>query len=223
MHEGDNSDKKLTRTNNKFLIIILSVLGLIVVALTVSIIVVKLNPPVQEETSTENEEEEEEDYPLYWEGMSEEEFTESQLHELELNLHDQTMELLSRQPADVSAVNKLYDSAIAKALEEDRTDYIISYIDQRTEDYLSFGLTRAALDAMLTTDFSIFSEPDQYRLYTKVIELAEELNDTAVLSEYKALQKSVEAAYQADYNATAEAARRNAEAGYGYDDEEEEE
>lgn len=198
---------KPNKFNNKHLIIVLSILVCAIIALTTAIIIAKVNAPVQEEPVAE--EEDEETYDLYWEGMSEDEYQEAQLAELEATLHDQTSQLLNQQPPDIDAVNKIYDSAIATALEQGRKDYIISFTDQRKDDFLAFGLTQAALDAMLTTDFSIFSEPDQYRLYTEVVELAEELNNSTVLEKYKALQKSVEAAYQADYNATAEAAARS--------------
>lgn len=208
----DEEKNKKLQLKNKHLAVILSILGCIIIILITAIVIVNINsssPQEEPQIAEEDEEDEEEDDELYWEGMSEEEFNEAQLHELEMNLHSQTLEILGKNPSNVAEVNKLYDSAIAKALELGRSDYVISFIDQRKEDLLSFGLTREALDAMLTTNFSLFSEPDQYRLYTEVIELAEELNDKTVLSEYKALQKSVEAAYQADYEATAEAAARS--------------
>lgn len=136
---------------------------------------------------------------------------EKQLVDESSRVEEAVWRLLDQEPVDVDAINKLYDDAVAKALELDRKDYIIVFANNRNRALLSKGLKREALDALLAIDFDLFLGPDQYRLYTKIIDLATELNDAEILNEYQALRAKVEEDYMVDYRNTEEAARRAAE------------
>ena len=111
--------------------------------------------------------------------------------------------------SNINKINELYEEGIKLAEELNRQDYVLIFNLDRKDNLVSKGLTKEALDAMLTMNFTAYSEPNQYRLYSEVIKLAEELGDNQTVAKYESLRKGVEAAYQADYNATAEAAARS--------------
>ena len=205
------------KRDNLILVSILGFLVLIIIGLIIGIIIVNNNKPETPlEENNENCYYDEDDDTTVCEN-DEPAITEAQLIAEVDNIEKEVKKLLSQNPVDTDAINKLYDDGIAKALETNRKDYIIVLSNNRTNAFLSKGLKREALDALQTIDFDLFLAPDQYRFYSKIIELAKELNDSSTLAKYQALQSQVEAEYMADHNGTAEAAKRDAEKDSGPD------
>lgn len=183
------------------LLIILGTLCLLAVVLAALVIINFVKQPTEVVSD-----EDEDNTALYWDGMSEEEFTEAQMMEEFERIDTEVKKLLEKNPVDIDAINALYNGGIELAKKNDRPDYIISLNLERKDNLMSKGLTKEALDAMLTMNFGDYSEPDQYRLYSEVIELAEKVGDNEVVSKYKALRAKVEPAYLEDYEATKRAA-----------------
>lgn len=119
-------------------------------------------------------------------------------------VNEEFQEYLAEEPINVGAANDLINTAINKAIAEDKHDYAVTYIDMRNNGFVAKGLVNEALDAMLVLDFSVYTEPTQYRLYTKVMDLAEILGNEEVFSRFESLREGVSAAYWMDYNATKE-------------------
>lgn len=141
--------------------------------------------------------------------VSEEEIQkEKQLMDLLDSVNMRAQGLVNVLPVDVAAINKLYDDAIEKCMSLDRKDYAINFFNDRRDVFLSKGMKREALDSMLSFDFDPFSDPDKYRLYTKIIDIAEDVGDSKVASEYEQLRSTVEEAYREDYESTRRAAEK---------------
>ena len=198
------------KMSNNLLIIILSLLGLIISGLLIAILFI--NKPIK---PVENPDEETVKYDEDGDIIEEEkyELEPKDLDAIEINqkyqdINKQAQELLNSNPVDVKKINELYDSGIEFAISKGRNDYIISFYNSRNDALVAKGLKREALDALITVDVSSLDQPDQYRYYTAVIELAEELNDNATVSKYQELRAPTEEAYRADYEATEEAIRR---------------
>ena len=115
---------------------------------------------------------------------------------------------LEEETIDIAKVVELYDSLIEDMKQHGKIDYIARIIMDRNDALLSKGLKQEALDALKTVDASLFSEPDQYRLYDLIINQAKELNDNATVEEYTKLQDTVADAYWEDYRATEEAVKK---------------
>ena len=183
------------------LLIILGALCSLAIVLAVLVIINFVKQPAEVASDEDWEE-----TALYWDGMSDEEYAEAQMIEEFERINTEAKKLLEKNPIDVDAINALYNGGIELAKKNNRPDYIISLNLERRDNFMSKGLTKEALDAMLTMNFNDYSEPDQYRLYSKVIELAESIGDNEVASKYKTLRTGVEQAYLEDYEATKSAA-----------------
>lgn len=119
-----------------------------------------------------------------------------------VDLKSTVEKLIQEDPVDVERINELYDVAIANAMKNNRPDYMVSLILHRNNMFVSRDLKQEALDALLAGDYSMLTDADLYRLYSKVIELAEALNNKEVLDKYQKLREGVADEYWADYNGT---------------------
>ncbi len=197
--------KRSINLDNKTLMIVLGVFLALIFILGGLVIWNATHPPEEPVASTDEDEE----FPLYWEGMSDEEYQEAKLIEESRNIDIEVKKLLSENPVDVDQINRLYEGGIKLAESQNRPDIVLTLNRKRKDNFLSKGMTKEALDGMLTMKFDSYSGPDQYRLYSDVIELAKALGDERLVSEYETKRKAVEASYQDDYNATKEASERS--------------
>ena len=177
---------------NKRLLIVLGVLLVLIIGLIVGIIIANVNSnnhgqESEESTSTGNESNNEN-------GMTEE--------EIALSMH--FIELRESIEADVAAINALYDNGIAECLNKNELDFAVSFIYSRTYFFIGKNFKQEALDALLSMDWDmlngILTGAELYRQYTMVIDLADELGDTATSNKFKQLRLGVEEAHQADIN-----------------------
>lgn len=179
---------------NKGLVVLLGVLGIVIIGLVVGIVVVNMNGGDEIVTSKEDEDE-----------ISYQEYT-NYVEEYDA-VRAEAQRLLGENPVDVDAIIKLYSKYIDANLANDELDRASSYIYAENEDLLAGGFKQEALDAMLVIDYSVFDEPEQYRWYVKIIDLANELGESNIAKEYEPLAASTKAAYDANY-AAAEAAAK---------------
>ena len=196
--------------SNKLLAIVLSCLGLLIIILTIAIVLVNQPREITDDKVEEiikHDEDgdiiEEEQYELSPEALDA-----IEINQRYQSINEEAQKLLNSDPVDIKKINELYDSGIAFAVSKGRNDYIVSFYNSRNKALVTKGLKREALDALLTVDVSTLGQPDQYRYYTSVIELATELNDHATVVKYQELRAPTEAAYMSDYNATEEAIKR---------------
>lgn len=197
----------------------------VIVGLTVGIVVVMNRDGDGEEITTQEIETQEIAEGCYYDEYAGEiacDFDEKVLKEKQLidevyRINEGVQQSLDKESVDMDTINQLYAAGVAKAIELDRTDYVIVITNDVTGALLSKGLKRESLDILLSVDFSLFSEPNQYRFYDRIIELAKELNDSEVVAKYQTLRSQVEPEYMAEYEATQEAAKRAAEEDYGSD------
>ncbi|MBR2839824.1 hypothetical protein IKE82_00620 [Candidatus Saccharibacteria bacterium] len=182
-------------TNKKLLYVLIG-LGLFIVGLVIAIVVVKINSQNSEsEYSTV-----EEDEPVE-EWAKEDDEIVSQFEAM----REEVLTLLEEDPVNVTKINELYDEAKSMVLTKNRKDYIVTLTNERNSFLLSKGLKNEALDALTKGDYSMLLGPDQYRIYAKIIEQAEELGNTEVATRYRELQSEVADEYEADYKATEDA------------------
>ena len=198
------------KVNNTLLIVVLSLLGLLISGLLIAIFFI--NKPKE---PIDNTEEETVKYDEDGDIIEEEnyELEPKDLDAIEINqkyqdINKEAQALLNTEPVDIKKINELYDSGIAFAVSKGRNDYIVSFYNSRNDALVAKGLKQEALDALLTVDINSLGQPDQYRYYTKVIELAQELNDNATATKYQELRAPTEEAYRADYEATENAIKQ---------------
>lgn len=110
----------------------------------------------------------------------------------------QVKKMLSQSPIDADGIRDLYISKINQYANNGEIDRATSFIYAMVDAFSSKGLKQEALDAMLTIDLSIYEEPEQYRQYTNIIELAQEVGDQETEEKYKALREEVRELYEID-------------------------
>ena len=198
------------KVNNTLLIITLSLLGLLISGLLIAIFFI--NKPKE---PIDNTEEETVKYDEDGDIIEEEnyELEPKDLDAIEINqkyqdINKEAQALLNTEPVDIKKINELYDSGIAFAVSKGRNDYIVSFYNSRNDALVAKGLKQEALDALLTVDINSLGQPDQYRYYTKIIELAQELNDNTTVTKYQELRAPTEEAFKADYEATENAVKQ---------------
>lgn len=195
------------KMKRKHLIAALLVLCAIILVLVVSIVLVQNFNSGQEGSNIEEPVAGEEIYEPTEEDVAREDELVAECDRINAEVE----KLLAVKPVNVNAINELYAAGIEKALQYNRSDYVIALALQREENFRSGGLKKEALDAWQTLDFDLFSDPDKYRLYSYVTDLAQELNDQETLDKYNALRDTVEAAYWEDYEATSQRAEKENE------------
>lgn len=192
---------------NKSLTITLASLCCVAIALAVVVIVNHFNPTPEtstdtsSETSKPSEEEEKALRESYNNAIETFKQTEAKV-----------AELLAQDPIDVQAVVSLYAERINQCLANNEVDRAGAYITSERENLLSKNFKKEALDALTAIDYSVFVEAEQYRRYTTIISLAEELGENEIVSKYEPLAAKTKAAYDANYAASEKAAAEGAEA-----------
>lgn len=212
-------DKEHTPNHNKVLIAVLSILGVLIFGLAVAIIAVSINNNDNNNNINSDDNttdlsagcEPNENGELYCDDVPYNDvLIDDYLANKYETVHEQVDQLLNQNPVDVDRINAIYDDLIKEAVDNNRPDYAVRFVDLRSSDLASKGLKREALDSFSRVDYSTFSDPSKYRLYAEAIELAKELNDTAALSKYEKLSAEVEAAYLEETAGSREA-QENAE------------
>jgi len=127
--------------------------------------------------------------------------------------------LLGQDPVDVDAIVDLYNQYINQNIANNELDRASSYMYAEYEDLLAGGFKQEALDALVVMDFSVFNEPEQYRWYSIVVSLANELGNGDVVLQYEPLMAQTKAAYDANYAAAEAAAREGEQAVQGNQEE----
>lgn len=201
MKEGKASEAK---SGNKGLVILLCVLAVVIVGLGVGISVVMLSNRESGGVVVENEDQVLEEETAYYEYADD--FA-AVLAEAD--------ELLRQNPVNVEAIKLLFREPIDRYLENgDYTDIVraATYVTAETQKMLSGGFEREALDELLRIDLSVFNKPEQYRQYMTVIDIAGNLGEDAIVSEYKILADGVRDDFMASCAGSTEKARE-----YGID------
>lgn len=124
---------------------------------------------------------------IYQQTQAEIASEESPLEDKE-SFYSKIEELFSQDPVDIDEINRLYLERIQILIDMGEIDEASDLIADRTERFIAKNLKQEALDALLSTDFSIFDEWQRNRHYTRIILLAEELGDTETADKYKKLQ-----------------------------------
>ena len=127
--------------------------------------------------------------------------------------------LLGQDSVDVDAIVDLYNQYINQNIANNELDRASSYMYAEYEDLLAGGFKQEALDALVVMDFSVFNEPEQYRWYSIVVSLANELGNGDVVLQYEPLMAQTKAAYDANYAAAEAAAREGEQAVQGNQEE----
>ena len=109
-------------------------------------------------------------------------------------------ELLNNEPVDIDQINALYREGIALAKQEKREDYIIVFLRSQMNNLKSKGFKKEALNLLLGLQFDDFSVADRYRLYTDIILLANEIEDTSTVDKYERLRSEIEEEFKAFAN-----------------------
>lgn len=178
-------------SNNKVLVGILVVLGLVIVGLGAGIAIVNLNNNAgqDEEVATTEEQKAYYDYVNDFDKVKE-----------------KAKELLSQSPVDATALVNLYDPYIEQCLADGAVDRASAYIQERNQNLISAGLKKEALDELTKIDYSVFNEPEQYRYYSMIVELAKELGESGVVAQYEPLMTKTKEAWDRNYAAAERAA-----------------
>lgn len=205
-------------SKNRRLIVILLILTFLIVSLTIVIIILNINHnntqnsnDISEDTSIESSENQ-----LISSETSEESLAiDKHLTEIYHAVSEQAQSIINTEPVNVTAINKLYDDAIAECFANNESNYAASFMRARTELLLGKNLKRDALDTLINMNWDLVSKrlggPELYRQYTQIIELAEELGDTTTANKFKELRTTVEDAYWSDYNSTKNALEASSE------------
>ena len=194
-----HSIMKDEKKSNKAIIIILASLTVVIIVLIAIITVVKLSQGNEGNDNSETDEDETTvDITVDEEAL---------INKMDY-INDYARKWLEEETIDVAKVVTMYDSLIEEVKQQGKTDYVVRIIMDRNDALLSKGLKQEALDALKTVDVSSFSEPDQYRVYTMIIDQAKELEDNLTVEEYTKLQEKVADAYWEDYKATEEALKK---------------
>lgn len=176
--------KKKKQPRKLSLIIVLVSLCVVIIALVVGIIALVNNANRTNEKNSALAEFEEK-----WEEGSED------LNDRLMSANIEAQTLASQEPIDVTKINELYDAVFTQAFLRDRKDYMLPIIKAENDLLLAHGLKQEALQVLRSINYEILAEPDQYRVYAMIIELAGELGDTEMVTQYQDLQKGVEEAY----------------------------
>ena len=184
--------------SNKILIGVLAGLLLVIVGLTVGVVAIHLNKNKDVEIADNNEEEIDLEEDELFDGETMEDAKRKMAQDKEWkgirqDIDNRVAELMNSDTVDVDAVNKIYNDGIKKANEFNRHDYVVDLIVSRTSNFKSKGLMQEALDALFTIDPEIFDNVEKYYYYTNIIDIAKELNDQRLISEYTAKRSEIEA------------------------------
>ena len=183
--------------NNKIMVIILSCLGVLAIGLAVGLIVVNVTSR-NEEKAVANSERETDD----WVELD------TEITRGLVDARSQINTIDEKDSSYASKISELYDPLIKMAVDNARLDYMITMVVEKSTILESKGYKREALDALASQDYSSLSGPDRYRMYDRMVKLADELGEVETANQYRELQKAVESEYWADYNATEEAVKR---------------
>lgn len=177
---------------NKGLVVLLGMLGVVIVGLAVGIAIVSMNKG--EEVVINDENEDEISYQEYLDYVEEYDIVQTEADRL-----------LNEDPVDITAVVNLYSKYIDENLANNEIDRASSYMYAEYESLLASGFKEELLSVMTARDYGVFDEPEQYRWFIKIIDLGRELGRDDVVVEYEPLATKTRAAYDANY-AAAEAA-----------------
>ena len=186
-------DKLNTKLKNKHLIIALSILGCIILALVISIIIIRINDPTQPEGPIAEEEIEDDS----WMTEEDKQYF-SYLDDFE-EAKTKVQELLNQDPIDTNAIDEIYNRCFNYYIEKGEPDRSSSFLRAWVNDYLAKDMKEAALNALTTANIEALAPADQYRRYTKLLELAQELGRDDLISKYTPLQAATKEAYDLDY------------------------
>ncbi len=121
---------------------------------------------------------------------------------------EEAEKIASVKPINVSAIINLFRSGIDECFAKGDSNYASTFILDGTIFLIDNGLKQDALNMLLGMDWNFlkgkFHDAELYRQYTKVIELADELGDTATAEKFKDLRKGVEEAHRIDVGDTSE-------------------
>jgi len=201
-NEVVNQGRKQTAGGGRGLWIVLGILCVVIVGLIVGIVVVSLNSGRSQDTQvTENSEE-----------MSEEQIEAQNYKDSFDKVRAEAKKLLAENPVDPTKIISLYSPYIEKSLADKMVDRASAYIRAEQDDLLTAGYKQAALDELLKLDFSVFNEPEQYKYYLEITELAKDLNRSDVVAKYEPLVAQTKEAYDRNYAAAERAAAEGAAA-----------
>lgn len=187
------------KASNKGLVGVLAVLCVVIVGLVVGIVVVNLNAGRSQETEVVEETEElTPEQVAYYDYVADFD-----------KVQEQARGLLA-SGANASEIVALYSPYIAQCLKDGAVDRASSYIQAEQNDLLGAGYKQAALDELLNLDFSAFNAPEQYKYYTDIIEMANDLGRSDVATEYAPLAAQTKEAYDRNYAASERAAAEGA-------------
>lgn len=195
--DDSNSKNTLDKFNKKTMIIIASCLCVLAVGLIISLIVVRINSQNEEETITNSERETDD-----WVELD------TEITRGLVDARSQINAIDEKDSSYASKISELYDPLIKMAVDNARLDYMITMVVEKSTILESKGYKREALEALASQDYSSLSGPDRYRMYNRMVKLADELGEVETANQYRELQKAVESEYWADYNATEEAVKR---------------
>lgn len=197
-----NQGRKQTAGGGRGLWVVLGILCVVIVGLIVGIVVVSLNSGRSQDTQvTENSEE-----------MSEEQIEAQNYKDSFDKVRAEAKKLLAENPVDPIKIISLYSPYIEKSLADKMVDRASAYIRAEQDDLFTAGYKQAALDELLKLDFSVFNEPEQYKYYLEITELAKDLNRSDVVAKYEPLVAQTKEAYDRNYAAAERAAAEGAAA-----------
>lgn len=171
-------------SNNKGLIILLCALVVVIVGLGIGIGVVMLNRKGEEVVVVEDDQmtESEISYYAYLDNYDE--------------VQKRVEELLNQDPVDVAMVVDLYYEYINDCLGNNELDRASSYINAEYNNLVNAGFKGETLDVLTSIDFSIFDLPEQYRQYSKIVELAKDLDREDIVEIYEPLVANSKEAFE---------------------------
>lgn len=216
--------------NEKHLLIALLCLVVIIVGLVVAIVIINYNQSGNE--IIEELDDTDDGVSCYYDDDDDENVCEDNTEQIRSenemmkaieNIEKEEQTMVDRGSIDINRINRMYDDAIQDATVLQRNDYVFVLISSRTDFLKENGLQKDALDALLKTNFDLFLDPDKYRLYSEIIEIADSINDAETSSRYRQLLETVADEYWADYRGTESTAQNMSEAEDDDDDENEEE
>lgn len=183
---------------NKGLVVLLGVLGIVIIGLVVGIVAVNLRWDNEATVVNEDDKAEElaDEYVAYVEDYG--------------IVREKAQELLRQDPVDVDAIIRLYSEHIEYNIASGSYGRASSYMLAEMDDLVAGGFRKEALGVLTSMDFDIFDKPERYRWYSEIIALAEELGDNETVRMYDSLRQEVKEAYEINYASSEAAATENA-------------
>lgn len=176
-------------------------LCVVIVGLVVAIAVVSYHKTNDTELGSDSETEDSEEIQTYDpEVLKELEESEALVGGRFNEIKTESEELLKQDPIDADRINRLYNDGIAFASENGRTDYAMTLVLDRVQQLTDVGLKDKALEGTIAVDASVFSDPDKYRFYSIIVDLAEQTGNDEILQEYRPLQSSMKEAFDENAN-----------------------